>query len=314
MKLNVAAVQMVSENDNVSKNKLHAQELIHEAIGKGADLILIPEFALIGYEYSDSIWNLSEPMKGQTYHWLKEICVENNVYIGTCILEKDGKDFYDTFILTGPGPSDFWSHRKIEPACYEAFYTKGGGFNSDVFETPLGKIGVAICLDTTKTHTLRSLAVNKPDLLLLPFSYPDYPDFFPSGTRKTWKEGYIEIPRVYSKALHVPVVSCNKTGKFESPVPMMGKLRINSRYIDTSQILDGKGAIIDVTQPGEQVLVGEIEIKPQAGMPEIPPQKKRWLLPFSAFVRFNNDTIYHLGKIRYALCKKRKNFGEQYDR
>lgn len=306
MKIKIAAVQMVSENGNVCKNTSHAEEFIYDAIGKGAQLILLPEFALVGYEYSDSIWKLSEPLKGRTYHWLKEICVKNKVYIGTCILEKDGEDFYDTFILAGPDPSDFWSHRKIEPASYEAFFIKDGGTNADVFETPLGKIGVAICLDTTKTHTLRSLAAAKPELLLIPFSYPDFPDFYPSGTRKAWKEGYLEIPRTYATALHVPVVSCNKTGKFESPVPMMGKLRTNSLYLDTSQILDSNGTIIEISQPGEQVLLGEVEVTMQARLPELPNQKRRWLLPFSAFVRFNTDTSYHFGKIRYTLSNKRK--------
>jgi len=298
---------MVSENDNVSKNMMRAGEMIQVAIDKGAKLILIPEFALIGYEYSDSIWSVAEPVKGWTYNWLRDISVENNVYIGTCVLEKDGNDFYDTFILVGPGPSDFWSHRKIEPASYEAFFIKGGGITQDVFETPIGKIGVAICLDTTKTHTLNSLAANKPELLLIPFSYPAFPDFYPHSARKAWEEGFVKIPQIYASALHVPVVSCNKTGKFESPVPMMFNMKTSSRFLDISQILDCDGNIIEKTEHGEQVLVGEIEINSQTGTPDLP-NNRRWLLPFSAFVRFNTDASYHLGKVRYSLSKKRKTF------
>jgi len=307
MKLKVASVQMVSENGNVSKNILHAKELIQEAIFKGAKLILIPEFALIGYEYSDSIWSVSEPVKGWTYNLIKEICIENDVYIGTCILERDGNDFYDTFILTGPSPSDFWSHRKIEPASYEAFFIKGGGITKDVFETPIGKIGVAICLDSTKSHTLKSLAAGKPELLLIPFSYPAFPDFYPSSARKAWKEGFEKIPQIYATALHVPVVSCNKTGKFESPVPMMFNMRTCSQFLDTSQILDCEGTVAEKAKHGEQVLIGEVEVKAQTGTPNTP-DEKRWLLPFSAFVRFTTDTSYRLGKIRYAVSAKRKAF------
>ena len=86
---------MVSRNCDYDGNRIRAEEHIVEAVGQGAKLILLPEFALAGYLYTDDLWDMAEPLKGKTYQWQKGLCERYGVYIGTCILEKDQKDFYD---------------------------------------------------------------------------------------------------------------------------------------------------------------------------------------------------------------------------
>ena len=70
----------------------------------------------------------------------KSLCEKHGVYIGNCILEKDQSDFYDTVLLAGPGPNQVWAHRKIQAPGHESYLFKGAGINSNVFETPMGKI------------------------------------------------------------------------------------------------------------------------------------------------------------------------------
>ena len=175
------------------------------ALKTEAKLILVPEFALVGYQYQDNIWDLSEPLEGLTYKWLREIAEEHQVYIGICILEKDGNDLFDTFILVGPNL--LWSHRKIEPASYEAFYFKGGGLSDNVIETSIGRIGVAICFDSSKYHTLNLLKKNKPDILLIPFSCPELSSLFGSKVCQDWHNHYKLVPSVYAKELNIPVIT-----------------------------------------------------------------------------------------------------------
>jgi len=99
MKIRVATVQMESLNNDYEGNLSRAERHINDGVSKAAKLILLPEFALVGYEFTDSIWKLAEPVKGRTYTWVKGLCERHNVYIGTCILENYEGDFYDTFIL-----------------------------------------------------------------------------------------------------------------------------------------------------------------------------------------------------------------------
>jgi hypothetical protein len=106
MKLAVAAVQMASLNGDFEGNRERAEALIEEAAEKGARLIVLPELALSGYVYADSIWQEAEPLPGRTTRWLARLCDKYDAYIGTCILESSGEDFYDTFVLSGPGGND----------------------------------------------------------------------------------------------------------------------------------------------------------------------------------------------------------------
>ncbi len=155
MEITVATIQMESF-DEYSLNHKQAESFIFEAIKREAKLIILPEMAICGYSFSDNIWNEAEPLEGKTISWIRDVCNKFNVYIGTCILECDGKDFYDTFILCGPN-NKLWLHRKVEPAGYEGFFFKGAGINESVFDTPIGRIGVIICFDTTNSTLASNL-------------------------------------------------------------------------------------------------------------------------------------------------------------
>lgn len=307
-RLKVASVQMVSKNNDYEGNVSRALPLIEEAAKKGAKLILLPEAALIGYVFDDSLWTMAEPIQGRTFTWLKGLCKAHDVFIGTCILEKSGEDFYDTFILVGPGEHDFWSHRKIEPASYEAYFFAGGGLSPNVFATPIGRIGVSICFDSSKTHTLSSLIDGMPEILLNTYSCPGLPWFILPGHRKNWVDVYEKTAAIYTGILPVPLVISNKTGSFESPVPGLPLLRANAEFVGRSAIVDRNGRVLSTLQEGPGVLVEEVELGrieyPRLSRERLP--RGRWLLPYTGLIKVLMEFSYLSGKIRYRFSKKRK--------
>jgi N-carbamoylputrescine amidase len=307
-KLTVASVQMVSLNNDFDGNIVRAKLLIEEAVARGAKLILLPEVALIGYLFDDPLWKEAEPLKGRTFNWLRELCAASDVFIGTCILEKDGEDFFDTFILVGPGEKDFWSHRKIEPASYEAYFFKGGGMNPNVFDTPIGRIGVSICFDSSKTHTISSLIDGMPEILLITYSCPGLPRFILPGDRRNWVEVFERTAEIYSGFLPVPLVISNKTGVFISPIPQMPVLRANAQFVGRSAIVGRTGRVLSTLKEGAGVLVEEVELgygeDPRKGKDNLP--KGRWLLPYTRTIKFLMDLSYFMGKLRYTFSTKRK--------
>jgi N-carbamoylputrescine amidase len=305
MKLSLAAVQMESKNRDYEGNRKRAEGYILEAVENGAKLISLPEFALIGYLYEDSIWNEAEPLRGRTYQWLNELCNKYKVYIATCILEKDKKDFFDTFILCGPDDR-LWFHRKIEPASYEAFYFKGAGVNPNTFNTPIGKIGIAICFDTSKTYSIKSLIKNRPDLVLLLFSYPSLPSFSLKRDINNWVEIHKNIPTIYAKCLKVPVVSCNKTGKFSTSLPLSFGIKYKSDFVDYSAIVDSNGNVVSVISNRPGVICTEVELGNENYVPENIISEGRWYLPYTFFTRFTTEYTQKIGKIRYKFSRKRK--------
>lgn len=304
MKISVAAVQMESKNGDFEGNRRRAEEYILEAIKKGARLILLPEFALAGYVYEDSFWQEAEPLKGRTYQWLQGLCNKHQVYISTCILERDKEDFYATFILCGPGDL-LWTHRKIKPAAYEAFFFKGAGQNPNVFDTPIGKIGVVICFDSTKTYCLNSFTNIRPSLLLIPYSCPALPTFFPKKVKTDWIETYKNTPVIYAKHLKVPVVSCNKSGKFNSSLPLGLGIKYRSDFVDQSAIVDQNGNVLSVISNKSGVICAEVEL-PEKSSAVYPIHRGRWRLPLVFYSRFITEFSQKTGIIRYKYSPKRK--------
>ena len=306
--LKVASIQMVSRNNDFEGNVSRAKALIEEAVKREAKLILLPEVALIGYVFHDTLWAMGEPLKGRTFTFLKSLCRAHDVFIGTCILEKTGEDFFDTFILVGPGDCDFWSHRKIEPASYEAYFFKGGGLNPNVFDTPVGRVGVSICFDSSKTHALSSIIDGMPEILLIPYSCPGLPKFILSSDRKNWVDVYEKTAAIYTGIIPVPLVISNKTGDFKSPLPGMPMLRANGEFLGRSSIVDKKGRVLSTLKQGQGVLVEEVELgqieDPQISRNKLP--KERWLLPYSGLIKMLMEFSYRTGKIRYRLSRKRK--------
>jgi predicted amidohydrolase len=306
MTLKVATIQMISNNNDYDGNRLRAEKSISDAVRQGAELILLPEFALAGYLYTDEFWSMAEPLKGKTYKWQKSLSQTHGVYIGHCILEKKQSDFYDTFILTGPGQNEIWTHRKIEAPGHESYLFKGVGINSNVFETPIGKIGVVICFDSAKAHTLSSLINGNAEIVLIAYSYPSLPQYFSKKDRSNWVETYRKAPPIYSKYLQAPVVVSNKTGHFSSPL-RMGIADFDARFTGGSSIFNKEGNLLmRMAENQAGVLVSEVSLGKQTGSEKNSLNPKGWLLPYSSKNKVLMEIIRALGRIRYRFCKKRR--------
>lgn len=301
----VAAVQTVNLDNQYERSREMAERLIVEAAKKGARLILLPEFALIGYRFHDEIWNAAEPLEGPTVAWMRGLCKRHNIYLATCILEVKGDDFHDTAVLVGPGEGELWAHRKIEPALYEARYFKGGGINPAVFETPLGRIGIIICYDTSKTHTAKNLLDGNPDIVLMTFSAPETP-VVPERMANLSIRTQNELPGIYADILGVPVISCNKTGRWDSPLPGVPGANLRSDFVARSRIVDAGGNVLAALEKQEAVLLAEVEIGGQAVRKPHNVPEGRWLVNYDPFMRSFSDLTLKMGIHRYNKSAARK--------
>ena len=302
----VAAVQTANLDHAYTESRERAERLIAEAAGRGARLVLLPEFALIGYRFHDDLWQMAEPLEGPTVAWMRELCRRYQIYLATCILEVRDQDFYDTLVLVGPGEGELWTHRKIEPALFEARYFKGAGLNPAVFETPLGRIGFAICYDTSKAHTVRNLLADRPELLVMTFSAPETPKPMPEKIRRQTIDSQYSLPVTFAQILGAPVISCSKTGRFDSPFPGVPGLHLRSDFEGRSRIVAPDGAVLAALEKEEGVIVAEVELgqgiepRPQ----DIP--EGRWLAQFSGLIRWFSDYTLHQGEHRYERSEARR--------
>ncbi|CAD5324841.1 unnamed protein product [Arabidopsis thaliana] len=141
-----------------------AEKFIVEAASKGAKLVLFPEAFIGGYprgfrfglavgvhneEGRDEFRNYHASaikVPGPEVERLAELAGKNNVHLVMGAIEKDGYTLYCTVLFFSPKGQFLGKHRKVMPTSLErCIWGQGDGSTIPVYDTPIGKIGAAIC-------------------------------------------------------------------------------------------------------------------------------------------------------------------------
>lgn len=145
-KLIVAAIQMDCVLNNKQINLNRAEELIADASGKGAKLIVLPELFNTGYRVEDSDKTLAESIPGETTKWMQKIAKKYDAYIIGAIIEidKDGM-LYDTAVIVGPEGYKGKQRKMHLWGDEDSRFQKGEEIG--VVDLSFGKIGLLICYE-----------------------------------------------------------------------------------------------------------------------------------------------------------------------
>lgn len=292
-KLRVAAVQMVSANGLVAENLARARQWAEQAARQGAELVLLPELFAIGFELNAHAWNSAEPQGGPTERWLTETARTHGFYIGGSYLERRGDDYFNTFALSGP-MGVIGRVRKRHPCSLEAYIFKGGD-DPHVIETPLGRIGVAICYDGSLREVWDRLLAGAPGLLLMPMSAPTpvktllYNQQRINAFHASFSDGATQSARLVG----IPCAMSNKWGEWDTTLPglipplLLGRQR--SSFPGFTHIADSDGQEVARVATGEGVAVATVSLDPAQKRSSLPPERDRfrpWIAEVPAEYRF----------------------------
>lgn len=175
----VAAIQMEPRIGFKEDNVRRSIEMIHEAIDQGANFIVLPELCNTGYMFNSraEVYEVAEqvPEGPTTQAWLK-IAQERKVYIcaGITEAEKDGIRCYNTAALMGPD-GFIGKHRKMHLWADDKLFFEPGDLGHQVFDTPIGRIGMLICFDMWFFESFRILGELGADLVCCPTNWVDVP-------------------------------------------------------------------------------------------------------------------------------------------
>ena len=172
--LKIALVHFNVAYKQPGQNLEKLKQLHREAAAQGAKLILNTELALSGYSFSSraDIRPFTQTLDGEDLQEMADLARELSVYIGFTFPERDPEtdSFYNAVAVYSPEGKMILGYHKIYGE--KRWARAGSPYQNNVFPTPWGRIGVAICADSYFGLIPRTLALKGVDLIWVPANWP----------------------------------------------------------------------------------------------------------------------------------------------
>ncbi|MDZ7680227.1 MAG: nitrilase-related carbon-nitrogen hydrolase [Fodinibius sp.] len=232
-----------------SANLERGLQAARKAAASGANVICFPELAFEPfYPQFDNPADPeqhAEPIPGRITEAFSELAADHEVVIILNLYERDGDNTYDSSPVINTDGSIMGITRMVHITDYACFHEKKyydpGNHGVPVYDTPFGKIGVAICYDRHYPEYMRALALNGAELVVVP----------QAGAVGEWPEGLYQaelqtaaFQNGYFTAL------CNRVGK-ESKLTFAGE----------SFVCNPSGKVVaEAAQGKEEILYADIDL------------------------------------------------------
>jgi predicted amidohydrolase len=223
-------------------------------------LIVFPEFAHAAPVYptvAQLLEHLAVPIPNEHTHRLERKAREHGVYIQSgSMIERDPRwpgVVFNTTCLIGP-EGILYRYRKVNPWIpYEVHASPHdlAGYDAPLFpvaETPIGRLGCAICYDWVFPEAIRQLAANGAEVLIRVSAYMD-----PWGATEpmNW---WTTVNRCRALENNAFVVAANQGASLRHYPPYS--------WPGGSQIVDFDGRLLAEASPGpgERIVVAPIDV------------------------------------------------------
>jgi predicted amidohydrolase len=238
--IRVACRQLAPVVGDLAGNREQARAAIRAAVDEGARVIVLPELCTSGYVF-DSIEearSLAQPAHGGALdEWAHEAARGDAIVVGGFCELGEGV-LHNSAAMVGPD-GVLAVYRKTHLWDREKLFFEPGADAPPVVDTPLGRIGVAVCYDTSFPELLRGLALRGAELLAIPTNNPAFPR--PDGQdplERTAIRAHAYFNRVF-------IACCDRAGS-ERGVPFLG----------SSIVTDEQGWALATTPLGEAAAIG----------------------------------------------------------
>jgi N-carbamoylputrescine amidase len=245
MKITVAALQTALADD-VDANVRRVSELVREAAGRGANVIL-PSELFEGHYFCrtqhEGDFARAKPAEAHpTLRRFAALAHELGVVIPVSFFEKAGPEYYNSVAVFDADGRNLGVYRKSHipdgPGYQEKFFFKPGNTGFRAFHTKFGTLGVAICWDQWFPEAARAMTLAGADVLFYPTAIGSEPEEPELDSRDSWQRVMVG----HAVANAVGVVAANRIGK-EGDIDFYG----------SSFVCDARGdklAELGRTEPG----------------------------------------------------------------
>jgi len=190
-KITVAALQLAF-GDDPAANIRAVSDLVREAAGKGAEVVLPPELFEGPYfcrVEDESLFAAARPTaEHPSVLAMQALAAELKIWIPTSFFELDGPHHYNSLAMIGPDGKVAGVYRKSHipdgPGYEEKFYFRPGNTGFKVWPGPhKTTLGVGICWDQWYPEVARSMMLMGADILFYPTAIGTEPHVAPRDDR-----------------------------------------------------------------------------------------------------------------------------------
>jgi predicted amidohydrolase len=187
--MQIALVQHRATPDKRA-NVARGLQALEAAAAHGAALVCFSELAFEPFypqhPAGPDFASLAEPIPGLTTQAFQAKAAQLGVVVVLNLFERDGDRTFDSSPVIDADGRLLGCTRMIHITEYPCFHEQGyytpGDTGAPVFDTAVGRIGVAICYDRHFPEYMRALAVGGADVVVVP----------QAGTVGEWPEGLYE--------------------------------------------------------------------------------------------------------------------------
>ncbi len=235
---------------------------IHEAAGKGAEIICLQELFRSQYfcrEENAELFNLAETIPGPSTEAIGSVAKSLGVTVVASLFEKRAHGLYhNTAAIIDADGSLLGTYRKMhipdDPLFYEKFYFTPGDLGFLNFETRFSRIGVLVCWDQWYPEGARLTALQGANVLFYPTAigwHPSEKAQYGEAQLDAWRT----VQRAHAISNGIYVAAVNRTG-YE------GTAESGLEFWGNSFVSDPFGRVIaQASAAEEEVLVTECDPK-----------------------------------------------------
>jgi omega-amidase len=199
--LTIALAQMDVRPGKPTANLARARDFAVRARDANADLLLLPELWLHGYDL-ERAEEWAAPLGEGGFSHMAGLASESGLYLAGSLFERHPDGVSNTAVLYAPDGTLLGSYRKVHlfRLMQEPRYLFPGD-HATLCPTPWGPVGLSVCYDLRFPELFRTMALSGAVLFLVPAQWP---------VRRV--EAWLLLARARAVENELFVAACNRVG------------------------------------------------------------------------------------------------------
>lgn len=239
----IACCQIAPAIGDVAGNAAEIEARIGEAVGAGADIIVLPELATSGYMFADAAEARAAALSASSEFFANWSAVVGDSLVvgGYCELGDDGK-LYNSAVMVDSGgviaryrKTHLWDREKL-------IFTAGDAL-PPVVKTTHGDIAMMVCYDLEFAELTRRVVLEGAELITAPVNWPLFPR--PKGEHP----GEVITAMSTARTNRIAIACCDRAG-----------VERGQPWTEGSAIVDPDGWVVAMSGPGTAIAVADIDL------------------------------------------------------